>query len=122
MLSYNSWQGVEMHFNKAMITDLLKGQMGFGGFVVTDYNGCFNIGMSDEQGLAACMNAGADMFMLQKRQCAATDVWLRAQRAARSGEQRHDSDVAPRRRRPPHRRRQVRDGAVRHRRRRSIAR
>ena len=66
MLSYNTWQGVEMHFNKVMVTDLLKGQMGFGGFVVTDYNGCFNIGMSDQQGLAACMNAGADMFMLQR--------------------------------------------------------
>ena len=66
MLSYNTWQGVEMHFNKAMVTDVLKGQMGFGGFVVTDYNGCFNIGMSDPQGLAACMNAGADMFMLQR--------------------------------------------------------
>jgi beta-glucosidase len=66
MLSYNTWQGVEMHFNKAMVTDLLKGQMGFGGFVVTDYNGCFNIGLSDQEGLATCMNAGADMFMLQK--------------------------------------------------------
>ena len=66
MLSYNTWQGVEMHFNKAMVTDLLKGQMGFGGFVVTDYNGCFNLGMSEQQGLATCMNAGADMFMLQR--------------------------------------------------------
>ena len=63
MLSYNTWQGVEMHVNKAMVTDVLKGQLGFGGFVVTDYNGCFNIGVSDQQGLAACMNAGADMFM-----------------------------------------------------------
>ena len=66
MLSYNTWQGVEMHFNKVMVTDVLKGQMGFGGFVVTDYNGCFNIGMADQEGLAACMNAGADMFMLRR--------------------------------------------------------
>ena len=65
MLSYNSWQGVAMHANKPMTTDLLKGQMGFGGFVVTDYNGCFKLGMSEPQSLAACMNAGADMFMLQ---------------------------------------------------------
>ena len=66
MLSYNSWQGVEMHANKSMITDVLKAELGFGGFVVTDYNGCFKLGMSDQQSLAACMNAGADMFMLQR--------------------------------------------------------
>ena len=43
MLSYNLWQGVEMHVNKSMITDVLKGELGFGGFVVTDYNGCFRL-------------------------------------------------------------------------------
>jgi beta-glucosidase len=64
MLSYNTWQGTEMHIHKAMITDLLKGEMGFGGFVNTDYNGCFRVGMSEQAGLAACMNAGADMFMI----------------------------------------------------------
>ena len=26
MLSYNTWQGVEMHFNKVMVTDVLKGR------------------------------------------------------------------------------------------------
>ena len=46
MLSYNIWQGTEMHVNKAMITDVLKGELGFGGFVVTDYNGCFQAGVS----------------------------------------------------------------------------
>ena len=25
MLSYNTWQGTEMHINKAMVTDVLKG-------------------------------------------------------------------------------------------------
>ena len=44
MLSYNTWQGTEMHINKAMITDVLKGQLGFGGFVITDYNGCSQAG------------------------------------------------------------------------------
>ena len=45
MLSYNTWQGTSMHVNKAMTTDVLKGQLGFGGFVVTDYNGCFQAGV-----------------------------------------------------------------------------
>ena len=64
MLSYNTWQGVEMHINKPMITDVLKGELGFGGFVGTDYNGCFQIGLNTHDGLAACLNAGADMFMI----------------------------------------------------------
>jgi len=65
MLSYNLWQGVEMHVNKTMTTDVLKGELGFGGFVVTDYNGCFQVDISPPKAaLAACMNAGADMFMI----------------------------------------------------------
>ena len=65
MLSYNLWQGVEMHINKPMITDVLKGELGFGGFVVTDYNGCFQAGVSGvSASLAACLNAGVDMFMI----------------------------------------------------------
>jgi len=65
MLSYNLWQGVEMHINKTMVTDVLKGELGFGGFVVTDYNGCFQVDISPPKAaLAACMNAGADMFMI----------------------------------------------------------
>ena len=52
MLSYNLWQGVEMHINKPMITDVLKGELGFGGFVVTDYNGCFQVGRVGRQRVA----------------------------------------------------------------------
>jgi beta-glucosidase len=47
-----------------MITDVLKGQLGFGGFTVTDYNGCAQVGLSFNDGMAACLNAGADMFMI----------------------------------------------------------
>jgi beta-glucosidase len=64
MLSYNLWQGTEMHINKAMVTDVLKGELGFGGFVVTDYNGCSQVGLNATDGIAACLNAGADMFMI----------------------------------------------------------
>jgi beta-glucosidase len=65
MLSYSSWQGVKMHQNKAMVTDVLKGQLGFGGFVGTDFDGCAQLGLaSTSDGIAACMNAGADLFMI----------------------------------------------------------
>ena len=45
MASYSSWQGTRMHANKAMITGVLKGELGFAGFVGSDYNGCFQNGV-----------------------------------------------------------------------------
>ncbi len=59
MASYSSWQGTRMHQNKTMITDVLKGDLGFQGFVGSDYNGCTTNGVT----LANCLNAGVDMAM-----------------------------------------------------------
>ena len=53
MPSYSSWQGTKMHINKAMITDVLKGELGFGGFVVSDFNACFQLGLSNQAGIEA---------------------------------------------------------------------
>jgi beta-glucosidase len=64
MASYSSWQGVKMHINKAMLTDTLKGELGFGGFVISDFDACFQLGLPNQDGFAACLNAGIDMFML----------------------------------------------------------
>src|SRR4029078_8908694 len=38
MGSYSSWQGKRMHANTAMLTGVLKGDLGFKGFVVSDFN------------------------------------------------------------------------------------
>jgi beta-glucosidase len=62
MASYSSWQGVRMHQNKSMLTDLLKGTMGFKGFIGSDYNGCFQNGVT----ISSCLDAGIDMFMTAK--------------------------------------------------------
>ncbi|HEX2660388.1 MAG TPA: glycoside hydrolase family 3 N-terminal domain-containing protein, partial [Polyangia bacterium] len=59
MASYSSWQGTHLHVNKTMITDVLKGELKFGGFVGSDFNGCYGTGVS----LDGCLNAGVDMFM-----------------------------------------------------------
>jgi beta-glucosidase len=64
MASYSSWQGTKMHINKAMLTDTLKGELGFGGFVNSDFDACFQLGLANQAGLGACVNAGVDMFML----------------------------------------------------------
>jgi beta-glucosidase len=59
MASYSSWQGVRMHANSAMVNGVLKGELGFAGFVGSDYNGCYQNGVSP----AGCLNGGVDMFM-----------------------------------------------------------
>ena len=65
MPSYSSWQGVKMHINKTMITDVLKGQLAFGGFMISDFNACFQLGLSNQAGIEQCLNAGVDMFMAE---------------------------------------------------------
>ena len=37
MISYSSWNGAKLHGNKYLITDVLKGELGFTGFVVSDW-------------------------------------------------------------------------------------
>ena len=68
MASFSSWQGRKMTGNTSLLTGVLKQRMGFGGFVVSDWNahgqveGCTN---------AACpqaLLAGIDMYM-------APDTW-----------------------------------------------
>ncbi|GAA4541219.1 glycoside hydrolase family 3 protein [Amycolatopsis samaneae] len=68
MVSYNSWNGVKDHGNKYLITDLLKGELRFSGFVVSDYNGIDQIGggtpgLTAER-VAQAINAGIDMAMV----------------------------------------------------------
>jgi beta-glucosidase len=39
MASYSEYEGVPIHVSRAVLTDLLRGRMGFTGTVVSDYNG-----------------------------------------------------------------------------------
>ncbi len=64
MVSYNSIGGLKCHENKVLITDVLKGELGFGGIVVSDYNGIDQVqGASYAEKVKACVNAGVDVFM-----------------------------------------------------------
>ena len=38
MASYSSWQGAKLHGDHSLLTDILKGRMGFDGLVVGDWN------------------------------------------------------------------------------------
>lgn len=64
MVSYGSWNGVKMLEDKRLITDILKGELGFAGFVVSDYEALGQLeGASLADKAAAAVNAGVDMFM-----------------------------------------------------------
>ena len=65
MVSYSSWNGEFMHGNKRLITDVLKGELGFGGFVVTDWQAIDRMAPGDySQAIDIAINAGIDMVMV----------------------------------------------------------
>ncbi|MEZ0472624.1 glycoside hydrolase family 3 protein [Luteimonas salinilitoris] len=63
MASYNSFNGVKMHGHKGLLTDVLKGRMNFGGFVVGDWNGHGQVAGCSSTDCPASFNAGVDMLM-----------------------------------------------------------
>jgi beta-glucosidase len=68
MPSYSSWNGVKMSANKYLLTDVLKNEMGFEGFLISDYNAIDQIKPNDYKGsIAISINAGMDMGMVPGR-------------------------------------------------------
>ncbi len=68
MASFNEVDGIPATGNKFLMTDVLRNQWGFKGFVVTDYTGINEMidhGMGDLQQVSAlALNAGIDMDMV----------------------------------------------------------
>ena len=68
MASFNEIDGVPATANKWLLTDVLRTQWGFDGFVVTDYTGINEMidhGIGDLQAVSArALNAGIDMDMV----------------------------------------------------------
>lgn len=68
MASFNEVDGVPATGSKWLMTDVLRKQWGFDGFVITDYTGINEMidhGMGDQQTVAAlALNAGVDMDMV----------------------------------------------------------
>lgn len=63
MASFSSWNGSKLHGNKSLLTDVLKGKMGFQGFVVGDWNGHGQIPGCTATDCPQTFNAGLDMAM-----------------------------------------------------------
>jgi beta-glucosidase len=63
MISFSSWNGQKVTGNKSLITDVLKGRMGFQGFVVSDWNAHGQVQGCSNASCPQAMNAGLDMYM-----------------------------------------------------------
>lgn len=67
MISFSSWNGVKMHGNSYLINDVLKEELGFEGFVISDWAGINEIdGVSgvSKMDVQEGINAGIDMVMV----------------------------------------------------------
>jgi beta-glucosidase len=64
MVSYNSWNGAKMHGNKHLVTDVLKNELGFRGFVVSDWAAIDQLSPDFTQCIEQSINAGLDMIMI----------------------------------------------------------
>jgi beta-glucosidase len=63
MTSFSSWNGEKHAGNKSLVTDVLKGRMGFQGFVVDDWNAHGQIPGCTNDNCPQAINAGIDMYM-----------------------------------------------------------
>ena len=64
MASFNSINGRKMHGNRALLTDVLRGDMGFDGLVVGDWNGHGQVAGCTVTDCAQSLLAGLDIYMV----------------------------------------------------------
>jgi beta-glucosidase len=67
MPSYSSWNGVKCSASKKLLTDLLKNEMGFQGFLISDYNAIDQLSQDYKEAVQISINAGMDMVMVPSR-------------------------------------------------------
>ncbi|MCW0047820.1 exo 1,3/1,4-beta-D-glucan glucohydrolase [Brevundimonas sp. BT-123] len=68
MASFSGWNGVKHTGNHSLLTEVLRGSLGFDGFVVSDWNAHGQLPGCTNDSCALAINAGIDMLM-------APDTW-----------------------------------------------
>jgi beta-glucosidase len=64
MVSYSSWNGQKMSGNKFLLSDVLKGELGFRGFLVSDWAAIDQLSPNYKDDVETSINAGLDMVMI----------------------------------------------------------
>jgi len=67
MASFSAWNGAKMHGNKSLLTDVLKGRLGFDGFIIGDWNAHSQVPGCNGGDCPVVFNAGLDMAMAPHR-------------------------------------------------------
>lgn len=67
MPSFSSWNGEKVSGSKRLLTEILKGEMGFQGFLISDYDAIDQIPGDYRSDIRQSINAGMDMVMVPGR-------------------------------------------------------
>jgi beta-glucosidase len=67
MPSYSSWNGVKCSGSKRLLTEILKGELKFDGFLISDYDAIDEMPGDYKTQIETSVNAGMDMFMVPKK-------------------------------------------------------
>jgi beta-glucosidase len=68
MVSFSSVHGKKSHGDRRLLTNVLKGELGFRGFLVSDYIGIHQLPGSYADQVTLSVNAGLDLFMEAERE------------------------------------------------------
>lgn len=66
MASFNSWNGDKCHGHKFLLTDVLKNELGFDGYIISDWDGIDYLSEDYFNAVSMGVNAGIDMFMVSE--------------------------------------------------------
>jgi beta-glucosidase len=93
MISFSSWNESKMHAQAYLINDVLKGELGFEGFIVSDWGGIDQISPDYYESVVTSINAGVDMNMVPYDYFRFMDIMLEAVDSGDISEERIDDAV-----------------------------
>ena len=67
MPSYSGWNGIKVTGDRRLLTEVLKEEMGFDGFVISDYDAVDQVHADYKTAIGISINAGIDMVMVPAR-------------------------------------------------------
>lgn len=93
MPSYNSWNGLKCSGNQHLLTDILKNEFGFEGFLISDYAALNELPGDYQRQVTQSINAGMDMVMVPDDYPKFFETLKRAVEAGGVGKSRIDDAV-----------------------------
>lgn len=93
MPSYSSWNGVKCSGSKRLLTEILKDELKFDGFLISDYDAIDEMPGDYKSQIETSVNAGMDMFMVSAKYRELYSLLLELVKERRVSESRIDDAV-----------------------------